>query len=50
MSRLPSDDERLRSESFWLDNEHPELYVYDPERVNAWFWEQPYEVTKTLIM
>ena len=30
----------LEPEHNLWDNEHPEWFIYDPELLNAWYWEQ----------
>lgn len=31
---------KLEPEHNLWDNEHPEWFIYDPELLNAWYWEQ----------
>ncbi len=32
-------DKRDPEDNLW-DDEHPEWFVYDPELLNAWFWDE----------
>jgi len=30
----------IEQEHNFYDPEHPEWYIYDPELLNAWYWEE----------